>query len=45
MESRFIPQVKKLKEIGGTLMDKDITELNTIEASIRIVDELPNTSE
>lgn len=35
LESRFIPQVKKLKEIGGTLMDKDIQELNIIETSIR----------
>lgn len=50
LESRFIPQVKKLKEIGGTLMDKDIPTLNTIETSIRPTNELPpnqdiNTSE
>lgn len=40
LESRFIPQVKKLKEIGGTLMDKDIPELNTIETSLRPMNDL-----
>jgi DNA recombination protein RmuC len=35
MESRFIPQVKKLKEIGGTRMDKDVPELDTIETALR----------
>lgn len=40
LESRFIPQVKKLKEIGGTLMDKDIPELNPIETSLRPMNDL-----
>lgn len=35
LESRFIPQVRKLKEIGGTLMEKDIPEVNSIETSLR----------
>ena len=35
LESRFIPQVKKLKEVGGTLMDKEIPELNPVETAIR----------
>lgn len=45
LESRFIPQVKKLKEIGGTLMDKDIPELNAIEVSLRPLNELPTTTD
>lgn len=45
LESRFIPQVKKLKEIGGTLMNKDIPELNTIETSLRPMNDLPPTSD
>ncbi len=35
LESRFIPQVKKLKDIGGTLMDKDIPELTQVDTSLR----------
>ena len=45
IESRFIPQVKKLKEIGGTLMDKEIPELNSIDTSIRPMNEFPVKSE
>ncbi len=41
LESRFIPQVKKLKEIGGTLMDKEIPEINRIETSLRPLNEPP----
>jgi DNA recombination protein RmuC len=44
LESRFIPQVKKLKEIGGTLMDKEIPELNTVDTSLRPMSDLPTTS-
>jgi DNA recombination protein RmuC len=44
LESRFIPQVKKLKEIGGTLMDKEIPELNSIETSLRPMNDLPESS-
>ncbi len=40
LESRFIPQVKKLKEIGGTLMDKDIPEIPQIEVSQRPIGEI-----
>lgn len=40
LESRFIPQVKKLKEIGGTLMDKDIPELQQIEIAQRPLNEV-----
>lgn len=43
LESRFIPQVKKLKEIGGTLMDKEIPDLNRIETSLRPMNELPSS--
>jgi DNA recombination protein RmuC len=39
LESRFIPQVKKLKEIGGTLMDKEIPEIPQIEISQRPINE------
>jgi DNA recombination protein RmuC len=42
LESRFIPQVKKLKEIGGTLMDKEIPELTPIDNSLRPLNELPD---
>lgn len=45
LESRFVPQVKKLKEIGGTLMDKDIPVLNTVDTSIRPMTEIPATTE
>ncbi|MEO8231474.1 MAG: DNA recombination protein RmuC [Ignavibacteriota bacterium] len=45
LESRFIPQVKKLKEIGGTLMDKDIPELNPVDTSLRPMNELPIQTE
>ena len=45
LESRFIPQVKKLKEIGGTLMDKDVPELNTIETSLRPMNDLLSPSD
>lgn len=45
LESRFIPQVKKLKEIGGTLMDKDIPELNTIDTSLRPMNDLPTSND
>jgi len=38
LESRFIPQVKKLKEIGGTLMNKDIPDLNTVDTAVRGLD-------
>ncbi len=41
LESRFIPQVKKLKEIGGSLMDKDIPETKSLETSVRTLNELP----
>jgi DNA recombination protein RmuC len=41
LESRFIPQVRKLKEMGGTLMDKEIPELNPIETSLRPINDLP----
>jgi len=40
LESRFIPQVKKLKEIGGTLMDKEIPEIPQIEVSQRPIGEI-----
>lgn len=40
LESRFIPQVKKLKEIGGTLMDKEIPEIPQIEVSQRPISEM-----
>jgi len=39
LESRFIPQVKKLKEIGGTLMEKDISETKPIETMIRSINQ------
>jgi DNA recombination protein RmuC len=35
IENRFIPQVRKLKEIGGGLMNKDIAPLKPIEISLR----------
>ncbi|MFN5183976.1 MAG: DNA recombination protein RmuC, partial [Bacteroidota bacterium] len=35
LESRFIPQVKRLKELGGTLMDKNIPELKGIDSTTR----------
>ncbi len=44
LESRFIPQVKKLKEIGGTLMGKEIPELNTIETSLRPMNDASSTN-
>jgi DNA recombination protein RmuC len=37
LESRFIPQVVKMKEIGGTLMGKDIPEISPIDTAIRSV--------
>ena len=39
LESRFIPQVKKLKEIGGTLMEKEITETKPIDTMIRAINQ------
>jgi DNA recombination protein RmuC len=39
LESRFIPQVRKLKDMGGTLMDKEIPELNPVETSLRPINE------
>lgn len=39
LESRFIPQVKKLKEIGGTLMEKDINETKPIDTMIRAINQ------
>ena len=39
LESRFIPQVKKLKEIGGTLMEKEINETKPIETMIRAINQ------
>ncbi len=39
LESRFLPQVKKMKEIGGSLMDKDIPSLNQVDTSLRTVNE------
>ncbi len=39
LESRFIPQVKKLKDIGGTLMEKEINETKPIETMIRVINQ------
>ena len=39
LESRFIPQVKKLKEIGGTLMEKEINETKPIDTMIRAINQ------
>jgi DNA recombination protein RmuC len=39
LESRFIPQVRKLKDMGGTLMDKEIPELNPVETTLRPINE------
>ncbi|MBF0597163.1 DNA recombination protein RmuC [Faecalibacter rhinopitheci] len=39
LESRFIPQVKKLKEIGGTLMEKEIVETKPIDTMIRAINQ------
>jgi hypothetical protein len=40
LENRFIPQVKKLKEIGGTLMEKEISETKPIDTMIRSINNL-----
>lgn len=40
LESRFIPQVKKLKEFGGTIMEIEIPEIQPIETSQRPIDEI-----
>jgi len=40
-----MPQVKKLKEIGGTLMEKEIPELNSIDTSLRPMNESHVTSD
>ena len=40
LESRFIPQAKKLKEIGGTIMEKEIPGIQPIEISQRSVNEM-----
>lgn len=45
LESRFIPQVRRLKDIGGILMDKDIPDLNPIETAIRPLAEIPIISD
>lgn len=37
LENRFIPQVKKLKEIGGTLMEKELNETKPIDTMIRAI--------
>ena len=37
LENRFIPQVKKLKEIGGSLMEKEISETKPIDTMIRSI--------
>lgn len=37
LENRFIPQVKKLKEIGGTLMEKELNETKPIDTMIRSI--------
>ncbi|XP_037930511.1 DNA recombination protein RmuC homolog, partial [Teleopsis dalmanni] len=37
LENRFIPQVKKLKEIGGSLMEKEISETKPIDTMIRTI--------
>ncbi len=37
LENRFIPQVKKLKEIGGTLMEKEISETKPVDTMIRAI--------
>jgi DNA recombination protein RmuC len=34
-ESRFVPQVRKLKEVGGSLMKKEVPEINQIETTVR----------
>ena len=39
LESRFIPQVKKLKDIGGTLMEKEINETKPIDTMIRAINQ------
>ena len=39
VESRFIPQVKKLKEIGGSAMNKEIPKIEQIETSVRQLNE------
>jgi DNA recombination protein RmuC len=35
IESRFIPQVKKLKELGAAQQDKEIAELNPLDRTVR----------
>ena len=40
LESRFIPQAKKLKEIGGTLFGKDIPEIKQADTALRQLDEV-----
>lgn len=37
LENRFLPQVKKLKEIGGTLMEKELNETKPIDTMIRAI--------
>lgn len=39
LESRFIPQVKKLKDIGGTLMEKDLNETKPVDTMIRAINQ------
>ncbi len=41
LEGRFIPQAKKLKEIGGSLMKGDISDIDKIENTIRPLNEIP----
>ena len=39
LESRFIPQVKKLKDIGGTLMEKEMNEIKPTDTMIRAINQ------
>ena len=39
LESRFIPQVKKLKDIGGTLMEKELNEIKPTDTMIRAINQ------
>jgi len=43
LENRFMPQVRKLREIGGTLMNKEIPSIDIVETAVRPVSDLQET--
>jgi DNA recombination protein RmuC len=45
LESRFLPQARRMKELSGTYIKEDLKEIDQIEVAIRPMNQLPTEGE